>query len=188
MSAELARKLNFLFVLGIGGVLGGSLFIQFALGELPCPLCLLQRLAFVLMALGPLLNLRFGVRQRHYAVSMFAALFGMAVSMRQVLLHIVPGTGSYGFAVIDLHLYTWAFIFFTAALLVIAAMLMLHPETPKDDRVHSRDDPLVRIAFVVMALIAAILAVATLSECGWQCPDNPRSYELVLHQISGLPA
>ncbi len=187
MSAEWARKLNFVFVLGIGGVLCGSLFIQFGLGDLPCPLCLLQRLAFVLMTLGPLLNLRFGVRQRHYAVSMLAALFGMMVSMRQVLLHIVPGTGHYGFAVIDLHLYTWAFVFFTVALLVIALMLMLHPETSSDDRVYPQSDPKIKIAFVFMGLITATLVVATFLQCGWQCPDNPTSYKLVLNSL-GLAA
>lgn len=186
MSADLARKINFLFVLGIGGVLCGSLFIQFVMHELPCPLCLLQRLAFVLMTLGPLLNLRYGVRQRHYAVSMLAALFGMIVSMRQVLLHVVPGTGHYGFAVIDLHLYTWAFVFFTFALLVIAVMLLLHPETPSDDRVYPRSEPKVKIAFIVMGLIVATMTVATLLECGWQCPDNPVTYKLVSGSLGWL--
>ncbi|MCF8035085.1 MAG: disulfide bond formation protein B [Desulfarculaceae bacterium] len=178
MSYDLARKINLIFVLGIAGVLAGSLTIQFG-GEYPCPLCILQRLAFVLMTMGPLLNLRFGVRQRHYAISLFAALFGMSVSVRQVLLHVVPGTGSYGFAVLNMHLYTWAFVIFFMAVLAVAVMLAVHKEAEIVPEVVQTRDAYVKVAFAVMGLIVAIMAVATLLECGWQCPDNPTGYKLL---------
>jgi hypothetical protein len=42
---------------------------------------------------------------------------GAAMSMRQILLHVVPGTGAYGNAIFGLHLYTWAFI--SLALMII---------------------------------------------------------------------
>ncbi|MCB2225533.1 MAG: disulfide bond formation protein B [Desulfarculaceae bacterium] len=178
MSYDLARKINLIFVLGIAGVLSGSLVIQFT-GEYPCPLCILQRLAFVLMVMGPLLNLRFGVRQRHYAISLFAALFGMSVSVRQVLLHVVPGTGHYGFAVADMHLYTWAFVFFFVSVFAVGVMLAIHKEAEIVPEVVNQRDAYVKVAFGVMGLIVAILAVATLLECGWQCPDSPTSYKLL---------
>ena len=44
--------------------------------------------------------------------------------MRQILLHIVPGTGHYGSPVLGLHYYTWAAICFFLILLGTAVMLM----------------------------------------------------------------
>mgnify|MGYP006198665043 CR=1 FL=1 len=46
---------------------------------------------------------------------------GGAVSARQILLHIVPGSGSYGDAFFGLHFYTWALIVFS--LIVIGSVV-----------------------------------------------------------------
>jgi hypothetical protein len=42
------------------GVLGVAFYYQFALGELPCPLCALQRVGFIVAGVGLVLNLRVG--------------------------------------------------------------------------------------------------------------------------------
>lgn len=184
LSNDAARKVNFLAIMGIAGVLLGSLVIQFVVGDLPCPLCLLQRLAFVLVCVGPLLNLRFGIRPAHYAVSILAALFGMSVSLRQILLHIVPGTGGYGAAVFGLHLYTWAFLIFFASLVVVGVMLILHPEDPAASPPPEPGDKWTMRAFAAMTVLAAVLAAASFLECGWEeCPDNPRDYR----ELESLP-
>ena len=104
--ASLVRLGNALGAMGIAIVLLVAFGLQFALGELPCPLCSLQRVALVLCGMGFLLNLRFGVQPLHYGLSILAALFGAMAAGRQVLLHIVPGTGAYGSALFGLHLYT----------------------------------------------------------------------------------
>jgi disulfide bond formation protein DsbB len=96
--ASLVRLGNALGALGIALVLVVAFGMQFVFGELPCPLCSLQRVALVLCGMGFLLNLRFGVQPLHYGLSILAALFGVAVAGRQVLLHIVPGSGAYGSA------------------------------------------------------------------------------------------
>jgi disulfide bond formation protein DsbB len=96
--------------LGAGGlalVMAFAFVLQFLFDELPCPLCQLQRVAIVLCGFGFVLNLRLGPHPAHYGLVLIAALFGLAVSGRQVLLHIVPGSGSYGSAVFGLHLYSW---------------------------------------------------------------------------------
>ena len=49
-----------LILVAFAGVLTAALVMQFVFGELPCPLCLLQRVALVGVAYGLLLNLRFG--------------------------------------------------------------------------------------------------------------------------------
>ena len=88
--ASLVRLGNAIGAMGIALVVLVAFAMQFALGELPCPLCSLQRVALVLCGFGFLLNLRFGVQPLHYGLSMLAALFGVAAAGRQVLLHIVP--------------------------------------------------------------------------------------------------
>jgi disulfide bond formation protein DsbB len=47
MSPGVSRGLNVLFVLAVCAILLGAFAVQFLFGELPCPLCLLQRLALI---------------------------------------------------------------------------------------------------------------------------------------------
>ena len=63
-SASFVRDLNALGLLAVSLVLATALFLQVTVGELPCPLCLLQRVGFVAAGFGLLLNVRFGSRSR----------------------------------------------------------------------------------------------------------------------------
>ena len=54
-----------------------------------------------------------------------AALLGALESVRQVLLHIMPGDPGYGSAVLGYHLYTWALITFYVVLTFVALCLVL---------------------------------------------------------------
>ncbi len=115
-----SRVLNGLALLGVTSALGMAFFWQIAYDELPCPLCLLQRVALLLAGVGFLLNMRLGPSPMHYAMSIAAALGGMLAAGRQVLLHIAPGDPGYGSPFLGLHFYTWAFIAF-AAIIVFCA-------------------------------------------------------------------
>src|SRR5436309_7130076 len=96
-------------------VLAAAFGVQLISGEPPCPLCVLQRIALMLCAIGPLYVLvqsRAGALScRDLAVgnglSILAALLGAAISTRQVLLHILPGDPGFGSPVLGIHLYTW---------------------------------------------------------------------------------
>ena len=172
MNRSSAILLNTLGLYAIAGILLVAFAMQFALGELPCPLCLLQRAFFLALAIGPILNLRYGPRPAHYALSMLAALAGAAVSARQILLHILPGDPGYGSAVLGYHYYTWAFILFVAALVLLALMLVfdrqfLTAEAP-------RSAPFGALAVWLVIGLAAANVI-----CGFSvCPDNPVRYEL----------
>ena len=48
------------------------------------------------LAVGPTMNLLWGIRARHYAISILAAFAGGAGSVRQILLHIQPDDPGYG--------------------------------------------------------------------------------------------
>jgi disulfide bond formation protein DsbB len=100
MTPANAMKLNAVALCAISAVLLVAFYFQFALGELPCPcpLCLLQRLAFTALAVGPILTLRHGPRAGHYGLIVLAALLGAAIASRQVLLYIMQGDSGYGSA------------------------------------------------------------------------------------------
>jgi hypothetical protein len=116
------------------------------------------------VAFGCVLNLRYGVRPRHYGVALISALVGAAVSIRQTLLHIVPGSPSFGTPVLGLGLWVWAFIVFTVAALGIAAMLLL--EDPTTEPPGPTKTTTVTTAFGLLFVIAVANVILSLRICG----------------------
>ena len=57
MLNALVRNINALGLLGVAFILGMGLVMQVVLDELPCPLCLLQRVGFALLMYGFMLNI-----------------------------------------------------------------------------------------------------------------------------------
>ncbi len=190
LTAETSRTLNALGMLAVCLVLVLALYYQLALYELPCPLCLLQRVGFVAVGFGLGLNLLYGARPRNYALMLLAAVFGGSVSVRQILLHIVPGTGHYGSPVLGLHFYTWAGIAFF--LVIIGTSIMLLSERqyqaapPEETEQRFGGSVLAKSAFLLMLALAIVNAVSALLECGpGICADPPTSYELIDKVESG---
>lgn len=162
----------------------GAYWIQFVEGEFPCPLCLLQRLAMLGVAIGAMMNLRFGVHTSHYAVTIFSAIFGAAVSSRQILLHIAPGNPNgpgYGSAVFGWHLYTWGLIIFMATIGVVGMMMLYEKHfdfgTPASPRAMTK--PVKAVCALVIVITAANI-FSTFLMCGLApCPDSPKQYLLL---------
>ena len=180
MSRPLAVTLNALGLYAVALVLAAAFGAQLLLHELPCPLCLLQRIAFALIAVGPILNLRFGPRPSHYALSLLVAAAGAAFAMRQVLLHIMPGDPGYGSPLLGYHYYTWAFIGFAAATLLIAAMLLFDRQFDNGKTQAIEPGAFARTAVWLVIGLTALNVIATLLQCGFAaCPDNPERYELL---------
>jgi hypothetical protein len=112
-------------------------------------------------------------------MSLLAALVGAIVSIRQVLLHILPGDPGYGSAIAGLHYYSWAAVIFTLAIALIGVILMF--ERQFDDAATPWWPPTFAIVAVwPIIVLAAANGVSTLLECGitW-CPDNPVRYEML---------
>ena len=175
------RIINLVALVGLLGVLTGSLDLQILVGEQPCPLCLLQRSGMIGLAVGPIMNLLWGMRPAHYAVSILAALAGGAASTRQILLHIAtPGDPGYGPAVAGFHLYTWAFITFAVGAAGCAALLLFSSQFSLGDTGVLRRRGPMRIAALAVVMwtfvYLIIIAVTVLPECGLgMCPDDPAS-------------
>ncbi len=180
MTPSIARTLNAVGLLAVSVVLIAAFLDQFLLGELPCPLCLLQRVGFMGAALGLALNVRFGPRPSHYAVTILSACFGGMVSIRQILGHIVPGTGTYGSAIFGLHYYSWALLIFGAIVLGCTALLFFERQFADSDAAPARATGFGVAMIGLAAALALANGVSTVLECGaGLCPDNPVVYELL---------
>jgi len=179
MAALIVRWFNLASLLGISLVLLIAFFYQFVMGELPCPLCLLQRVAFIMVGIGFLMNIRFGSKFMHYGLIIVSALAGALSSGRQVLLHIVPGTDPYGSALFGLHFYTWSFISFMTILLAVGLIFMVENRVGEARSATAGG----RLGLWVGALLLAIVFVnmtSTFLECGLgACADNPTVYQLL---------
>lgn len=120
-----SHLLNAAALVGVCISLLMAFFLQIFNGEIPCPLCMLQRVGLMMVGFGLFLNVRFGPSAIHYAVIILSAMIGASVSLRQDLLHIVPGTGGYGSTIFGYHLYTWGFIASMATIIFAAVMLVV---------------------------------------------------------------
>lgn len=193
MRQTLTGKLGFwamlAFVFAYLGVLSGAMFyFQFAMAELPCPLCITQRMGMMLSSLGAIYvlvhALRDTVTPKHFTtglgLAVLGALLGASMSIRQILLHIVPPDPGFGSEVLGLHLYTWAFISFVVVLVFSGGMLVFANEFTPD----APSSPALRaIAWIIIWAFVATIAlnmvvVFALEGFNWFLPDNPSRYEL----------
>lgn len=169
---SLAALGNQLALLAVVGVLGYAFFDQLYFGELPCPLCLMQRVGFVILGCAFVLNIRCGAHSAHYGWGIIGGLVGMCVSLRQVFLHILPGDKGFGTTFLELHFYTWAFVGYLGLIAGMAILLML-----PNREVRSRTWFANTIVILFILLVFGNL-LSTLLECGLgACGDDPVKYE-----------
>lgn len=178
MSDRILVYLNALGLLALSGALGFALADQIIFHDLPCPLCLLQRMAMFAVGVGLVLNIAVDHKARHYGLMIIAAVLGMFMSIRQILLHIVPGTGAFGDPFLGLHFYTWAFILFVGVIFGASVMLLFMPQAVVRG---SRQIPaLGTLAIGVFFALSLANVLSTTLECGaGPCADDPTSYELL---------
>jgi disulfide bond formation protein DsbB len=169
------------------GVIAASNIYQFYHHELPCTLCLLQRLAMIGVAIGAAMNLVLGPDPRHYGVCLVSALFGLCVSIRQTLLHINPffdkATGlptleatanpDFGLPVFGIGLYVWGILIFATVILATGIVLLFHgqfePAKPESQWLSR----ITTIGVVTLFAVAALQGVSVFLECGLgDCPNN----------------
>lgn len=157
-------------------VLTMAFIAQLIQHELPCPLCLLQRLAFIAIGLGFMLNVIWERQSTHYGIIILSCLFGLFTATRQVLLHITPGSGSYGPPLFGLHFYTWSDIAFIGYLGFTGLILLIQSSSHhQDSTVHPNLMSKLLTLWFFIIVIGNVLT--TIGLCGIGiCPDNPVRY------------
>jgi disulfide bond formation protein DsbB len=161
--SHIARALNALMVLILCGVLAGALYVQLVWHEEPCPLCLLQRMGMIGVALGGLLNLRFGARMSHYGLALLCALSGGAVALLQTGV-LALSAKSFGTPVFGLHLYTWSLLVFVACVAGISLLLLMGPFSPVQT---GRTRCAVWVLSGLLLAVTLTNVVQTARHCGW---------------------
>lgn len=184
-SKDLIKALSTIELTGIIIVISMAFFFQFVMNEIPCPLCLLQRLGLLAIGFGFLLNMRFHIRPSHYALSLLAAVFTAFVSLRQIALHVTDPIG-FGSEILGMHMYSWVFVISMIAIVYIA-IVMSYPEQyeirHKPQEISEAKNKKLRIFTHIIFLAFATIVFANVTsiffECGLhECPDNPTSYLL----------
>lgn len=175
------HHLNALVLLAIDCILLFAFYDQLFKHDLPCPMCLLQRLGLVACSIAIILNLRHGLRARHYGLFILSCVYGASMSLRQISLHVVPHESTYGNAFMGYHLYTWGFIAFSTFIFVAGiALLMPHQFVPQSQPITFKQQP-AWIKFVILLTLLLLIgeAVSAFLECGFSCDPNPVRYELL---------
>ncbi|WP_208436183.1 disulfide bond formation protein B [Bartonella phoceensis] len=176
--------MNTLGLMGLSAVLLVAFYYQLVKFELPCPLCLLQRVGLMLAGCGFLLNIHYRVRNTHYGMVILGCMVTSTIAARQVFLHITPDDLGYGSTFFGLHFYTWAFIISVLCIFAVSIVMILS-EFAHKFKVFSPFPVFIKTAsFLFVFLIAANL-LSTILECGGgQCADDPVRYELLSNWFS----
>jgi disulfide bond formation protein DsbB len=173
MNPRLAARLNdvFLFamMLVIAGILTFAMILQYRDGEIPCPLCLLQRVAMFGVCIGIILNFRWGYSARNDGISLLFALFLLIISARQTLLDIVPRPGHnyIGSTIFGIHMPVWSVIIAIAILLAFAIkMLALGGAGIRDGGKPQLFSGAAKLLSAYVIVICAINFVSVILQCG----------------------
>jgi disulfide bond formation protein DsbB len=169
--AGLATRLDHLFQLGVlavlVGILSAAMVMQFAFGEIPCPLCLLERLAMFGVGFTILQGFRNGFGERLTGLGLLFALLLLAIATRQTLLDIAPRPGHayIGSAILGLHMPVWSVVIALALLLSYALKIAVLGADP------SRAVPLPAISLAgrVLGLALLVLCAVNLGAVVLQC-------------------
>jgi disulfide bond formation protein DsbB len=166
--------LNEAYMLGmmavIAGILTAAMVMQYAYGELPCPLCLLQRAALLGVCFGLMQNFRVGFSDRNIGYSLLFSVFLLVVSVRQTLLDIYPRPGHeyVGSAVLGLHMPVWS-ILIALALITAFAVKLCVIGTEDGAMPPERRSPFGRLATALSLYVIAIALInfgSVVVQCG----------------------
>lgn len=156
-----SRQVNalMLFLVCLGLIF--SLVWQGMAAGYACPLCTLQRMALVMAGVGLLLNVRLGPSPLHYAMTIAAALAGIAISCWLALL---PAEAN-ARLLMGLRLHSWTFAMF--GVLAAFALLMQTLDRRWGDNAIRRTASLLGTIVMTLFLVAALAsAVGAVMDCG----------------------
>jgi disulfide bond formation protein DsbB len=168
--ARLGDRALVALLLVIAGTLTAAMALQLAYGEVPCPLCLLQRVAMFGICFGVMRSFRHGDRTRSIGLGLLSALVLLIVAGRQTLIDIcpLPGRSYVGSAVLGLHMPVWSVVVALATMAAFTLHLTVVAESGP-----SRMQPPSKLAEMTGLYVVALCAmnlVSAVLQCGFgQC-------------------
>lgn len=168
--------LNYLYLLAmmavIAGILTTAMTFQYVRGEVPCPLCLLERAAMFGVCFGIMLNFRHGFSYRNTGISLVFTILLLIVATRQTLLDIYPRPGHeyVGSAILGLHMPVWSIVIALALLAAYAVKMAVVGGDEYLERAKPSSFPLIDtlagFLSVYVMVILAINLVSAVLQCG----------------------
>lgn len=155
-----------LFVLA--AVLTAAMVLQYGHGEIPCPLCLLQRVALFAVCFGLMRHFREGDRGRGVGLALVAAVFLLLVSARQTLIDICPRPGHdyVGSAILGLHMPVWSVLVALGVILALSMQIAVVGEARQSSVPSARVVTAARWAGLYVCALCAINLVSAVLQCG----------------------
>jgi len=177
MTAQrLLALLNYTYLLlvmfVIAGILTAAMTLQYVNGELPCPLCLLERVAMLGVCFGIVLNFRRGFSYQNTGFSLLFAIVLLVISVRQSLLDIYPRPGHeyIGSAIFGIHMPVWSIIIALALLSAYAIKLAILGGDEYLREADVSEFPAIRriadILSIYVTAICLINLVSVVLQCG----------------------
>jgi disulfide bond formation protein DsbB len=160
IAVVLDRLVLLLMLLTLAAILTAAMVMQYAFGEIPCPLCLLQRFA--------MFGCCFGLVQQLRSSLIFSILL-LVISVRQTLLDLLPRPGHeyVGSAIIGIHMPVWSVLIAVALLLGFAVRLALFggPRSAPEEG-GSMIHRLTQGFTIYVIFICAINFISVVAQCG----------------------
>ena len=169
ISIALDRLILVLMLLILAAILTAAMVMQYVFGEIPCPLCLLQRFAMFGCCFGLVQQLRSGTSERGTGISLIFSILLLVISVRQTLLDLFPRPGHeyVGSAIFGIHMPVWSVFIAVALLLGFAVRLALFGgprSVPAAEGSPIRR--LTRGLAIYVVFICAINFLSVLVQCG----------------------
>ncbi|MBC8166620.1 MAG: disulfide bond formation protein B [Bryobacteraceae bacterium] len=167
--------LNYVYLLLVIGVIAGilttAMTLQYANGELPCPLCLLERAAMFGVCFGIILNFRHGFSYQNTGFSLLSAILLLVIAVRQSLLDIYPRPGHeyIGSAIFGVHMPVWSIIIALSILAAYAIKLSILGGDEYLRQAELTEFPAIRKVADGLSLYVVALCVINLISVILQC-------------------
>jgi disulfide bond formation protein DsbB len=181
LTVMLDRLILWLMLLALAGILTAAMAIQFVEGDIPCPLCLLERVAMFGCCFGLIHQLRSGGSQRGVGIGLVFSVLLLLISARQTLLDLFPRPGHayVGGAVFGVHMPVWSVFIAVALLLGFAVRLAIFggPRVAPEAEVSTLRRLTHGLGLYVIT-ICGINCLSVLIQCGFgECHTS--GYELL---------
>ena len=181
LTVMLDRLILWLMLLALAGILTAAMAIQFVGGDIPCPLCLLERVAMFGCCFGLIHQLRSGGSQRGVGIGLVFSVLLLLISARQTLLDLFPRPGHayVGGAIFGVHMPVWSVFIAVALLLGFAVRLAIFggPRVAPEAEVSTLRRLTYGLGLYVIT-ICGINCLSVLIQCGFgECHTS--GYELL---------